>query len=110
MSASAAQVRKWVAPQTGSMPSMKDDSGKPNTSIVMPHGESFTPSSRERSISSSIDATPCYLNWRFIIVVAIGVIPGNAVRSWGIGTGIGMAGLPVVPISSLRSFWRIFSP
>jgi len=50
------------------------------------------------------------LNWRFIIVVAIGVMPGRAVTSWGIVTGIGMAGLPVVPTSSLRSFFRMLSP
>lgn len=58
MSASAAQLRKWVAPQTGSVPAMKDSSLKPNTSIVMPHGDSFTPSSTARSRSSSIEATP----------------------------------------------------
>ena len=58
MSASAAQDRKWVAPQTGSMPSMKLFSSNPNTSIVIPHGESFTPISTARSSSSVIEATP----------------------------------------------------
>jgi hypothetical protein len=58
MSASAAQVRKWVAPQTGSIPSMKLSSLNPNTSIVIPHGDSFTPSSTARSRSSSMEATP----------------------------------------------------
>jgi len=58
MSASAAQVRKWVAPQTGSVPAMKLLSWNPKTSIVIPQGESFTPISTARSSSSLIDATP----------------------------------------------------
>lgn len=58
MSASAAQDRKWVAPQTGSVPSMKLSSANPNTSIVIPHGDSFTPISTARSRSSPIEATP----------------------------------------------------
>jgi hypothetical protein len=34
------------------------------------------------------------LNIDFIIRVAIGPIPGSAVTRFGIGTGIGIAGLP----------------
>ena len=43
--------------------------------------------------SSSIEATPFFLIFCFIIIVAIDSMPGSATTSTGIGTGIGIAGL-----------------
>ncbi len=48
-------------------------------------------------------ATFLPLNIDFIIWVAIGPIPGSAVTKFGIGTGIGIAGLPIGETLSLRS-------
>ena len=54
------------------------------------------------SSSSLIVATPFLLNIDFIMPVANAFIPGMPVMTSGMGTGMGMAGLPV---GATRSFF-----
>ena len=51
-------------------------------------------------------------NFAFIICVAIGPIPGRPSTRFGIGTGIGIAGLPSGETLSRcsKSLWMMFSP
>src|SRR5574337_350470 len=90
---SAASSSQEAAPPN-STPSIMSDCLYPMTSIVIWHAISFTPLSLASSSSWPTVATPCLLNIDFIIAVAIASMPGSDATREGIGTGMGIAGLP----------------